>query len=218
LPPLAHRQTIQRILAEEDPNGYKEYGGRGLIAIDSEAGTILYNQFHHVRSEDGEPAGPEDAAATIRLQSIHDSENATLGDRFPSGAFATDYTWHSHPNGSWKRDSPDEEWLTSQEYDRRENRDTGGGQTLGGGPMIKSFDIGPSVRDIQNAHNRFIETESTPPQGANVAHPLQDNYVIHTQVNNGKVYYYNQRTEIETGEREAVINLEDFYTLHGTKK
>jgi len=216
LPPFEHRQNIKSILEEDSTNGYTEFGGRGLIPVESETGKLMHDKFVHIRSKDGLPASPSDDAASIRLNEIHENEKKTIMDKIPSGNYALDYTWHSHPGGEWKKKEGGEKWLTAQEYERIEKEEnlksTQSGASIGG-PAVstKEFGRGPSIQDITNAHNRYNNSKDNLVTGTDGHYLLTKNFVIHKKQD--EVYFYNQNTEIEKGNFTAKMKLQDFYDL-----
>lgn len=213
LPPLTHRRTIEQIMTNDDTKSHQEYGGRGLLPINPDTGQVLFDQFQHVRSADGQPAGPNDNAATIRLGIMHADEQ----NRFNHDFFAKDYTWHSHPGGSWKKENEQDPWLSAEEFDRRKLlSEPIGATTIGGNSVIvKSYDLGPSIRDIQNAHNSYNRSIDEEENRGLQIHPHRDNFVIHKKQK--RVFYYNHRTPENAGASQASFHLNKFYTLDGTQ-
>lgn len=216
LPPFSHRAEMKKIMENDDTNGYQEFGGRGLIPIASETGELQHDKKCHVRSKDGTPAGPRDGAATIRLNTIHETEMENLSEKLPTGFFATDYTWHSHPGGSWKKKGgdPDSAFKPADEFDKetRKSESLSSGSTFGGPSVVtKGFDLGPSVADLQNAHDRFEATKETSASGTEEVYPMNRNFVIHKKQK--KVFFYNQETPIGAGNSNGIIPLDVFWTL-----
>lgn len=213
LPPWIHRQEIQRIMQNDDTKSHIEYGGRGFIPVDTNTRTLLFDQMAHIRAIDGQPAGPDDNAATIQINTSHADEREQLDVKVPSGFYAVDYTWHSHPGGEWKRNEGEREWKTPEAFNREQLRDSSPGTTVYGGPGIetKSYEFGPSQRDIEIAHQQYARTAETVVEGAAEAHALDRNFVLHKK--QGWVFFYTHETEPEQGAYEAKIKLEDFYNL-----
>lgn len=215
LPPLSHREKMKEIMEEDDTSGYKEFGGRGLIPIDSESGKLQHDKKTHVRSKDGKVAVPGDEAANIQLDSVHKNDRNLIGEVFPSGSFATDYTWHSHPGGSWKKRSgePDAAFKPAKDFDQEaKSNQPLSGTTIGGSDIVtKYFDLGPSEADIQNAHRRYAASQVPPSSDSEEVYPMNRNFVIHKREK--KVFFYNQETPIGKGNHNGIIPLDVFWSL-----
>ena len=217
LPPLSHRKEMKKILKEDDTNGYTEYGGRGLISKDIETGKLNHDKKIHSRSKDGDPAGPEDSGASIRLDTFYDDREMEKVYDAIGANYEVDYTWHSHPGGSWKRKSAEfgekeNPWLTAEEFDKQDNKSSiEFGTTIGGVEYEeKVFDQGPSIPDLENARERY-EKSTTPKKGGEEIYPLTRNFVIHKK--EGWVYFYNQDTPMEKGACNVRIPLALFWRI-----
>lgn len=216
LPPLAHRKEIESIMKNDTTKGHTEYGGRGLIPVNMDTGELEYDKSAHVRAKDGDPAGPEDTAAQIKLSTIHESETTeVLDEKIPSRQYAVDYTWHSHPGGEWNRESGSDKWLSPDEYrkQQRKKEGVGSGTTIGGpGVETKGYDLGPSTQDISVAKSQYERSKKEPVSGTeDQYHLLEKNFVIHKKQN--KVFFYNQNTPLVKGAHNAKMKLNLFFTL-----
>ncbi len=218
LPPYEHRATIKNILENDDEKSHVEYGGRGVIPVNTVSGELDYDKFSHLRADDGNPAGPYDNAATINIDSIHDDEikSGSAMKKVPSGNFAVDYTWHSHPGGKWKKKEGDKKWMTEDEFDKQEmkknlNKTVSGDSFGGEGTVTRGYELGPSERDINNAHNRYKESTSKEINGTNGYYPITRNFVVHKREK--KVFFYNHETIKGQGNYNAVIDYDVFFNL-----
>lgn len=213
VPPKTHRDEMQRILTADEGDGHQEFGGRGMIPVDEE-GNLDHAKKTHVRSSDGAEAGPDDPAATIRVDEVHDDDKAKHRKMVDEGGYAVDYTWHSHPGGSWKRTYDDQgkltDWEKAEDFDRKKLMESG--NTMGGPDVIThSYDLGPSVADINNARSRYERYRDNPLHESGEVYPMNRNFVIHKK--EGWVFFYNQDTEPVKGGHNAKIKLSVFWSL-----